>query len=54
MKYSFGLYHEHQRALDYDRKAGINPYYPGGGGFAGLIYNVAYARAMLQASLTVE
>lgn len=54
MGYSLGLYPEHQRALDYDRKAGINPYYPGGGGFAGLTYNVAYARAMLQASLTIQ
>ena len=26
--------------------------YPGGGGFAGEIYNVGYARAMLQAALT--
>ena len=26
--------------------------YPGGGGFAGEIYNVGYARAMLQAALS--
>jgi mannonate dehydratase len=52
--YSLGIYPEHQRALDYDRNAGTSPYYPGGGGFAGLTYNVAYARAMLQASLTVK
>lgn len=52
--YSLGIYPEHQRALDYDRNVGMNPYYPGGGGFAGLTYNVAYARAMLQASLTAK
>ena len=52
--YSLGIYPEHQRGLDYDRNIGTSPYYPGGGGFAGLTYNVAYARAMLQASLTVK
>ena len=52
--YSLGIYPEHQRALDYDRNVGMNPYYPGGGGFAGLAYNVAYARAMLQASLALK
>jgi len=52
--YSLGIYPEHQRALDYDRNVGPTPYYPGGGGFAGLTYNVAYARAMLQASLTIK
>ncbi len=52
-KYSRALYPEHQRALDADREApGFNPYYPGGGGYAGLVYNVAYTKAMLQAALS--
>jgi mannonate dehydratase len=53
-KYARAIYPEHQRALDYDREQpGFNPYYPGGGGYAGLVYNVAYTRAMLQAALTL-
>ena len=41
---------EHPRALDYDReRAGFNPYYPGGGGYAGYAFNIGYARAMMQA-----
>jgi mannonate dehydratase len=49
--YSRALYPEHPRALDADRElSGFNPYYPGGGGYTGLVYNVAYARAMLQAA----
>ena len=52
--YSFGLYPEHERALDYDRKTGMNAYYPGGGGFAGVTYNVAYARGMMQAALSLK
>lgn len=52
--YSRGLYPEHPRAIDPDREAGqIRDQYPGGGGFAGEIYNVGYARAMLQAALTL-
>jgi mannonate dehydratase len=52
-KYPRGLYPEHPRALDLDREHGtIRNQYPGGGGFAGEIYNVGYARAMLQAALT--
>jgi mannonate dehydratase len=52
-KYPRGLYPEHPRAIDLDRECGpIQNRYPGGGGFAGEIYNVAYARAMLQAALT--
>jgi mannonate dehydratase len=52
-KYPRALYPEHQRALDADREApGFNPYYPGGGGYAGLVYNVAYTKAMLQAALS--
>jgi len=52
-KYSRALYPEHPRALDADRELpGFNPHYPGGGGYTGLVYNVAYARAMLQAALS--
>jgi len=53
-KYSRGLYPEHPRAIDVDRERGpIQNMYPGGGGFAGEIYNVGYTRAMLQAALGV-
>jgi mannonate dehydratase len=52
-KYPRAIYPEHPRALDYDRERGeIRNQYPGGGGFGGEIYNVGYARAMLQAALT--
>jgi len=52
-RYPRALYPEHQRALDVDREVpGFNPYYPGGGGYAGLVYNVAYTKAMLQAALS--
>lgn len=52
-KYPRGLYPEHPRAIDVDRERGPIPnQYPGGGGVAGEIYNVGYARAMLQAALT--
>jgi hypothetical protein len=44
---------EHPRAFDADRDLpGFDPYYPGGGGYAGLVYNVAYTKAMLQAALS--
>jgi mannonate dehydratase len=51
--YKHGIYPEHPCALDHDREypVGIRSGYPGGGRFAGLTYNVACARAMLQASL---
>jgi mannonate dehydratase len=53
-KYRRAIYPEHPRALDVDRERGsIRNQYPGGGGFAGEIYNVGYARAMLQAALTL-
>ena len=53
-KYPRGLYPEHPRAIDPDRERGeIRSQYPGGGGFVGEVYNVGYARAMLQAALTV-
>jgi mannonate dehydratase len=53
-RYSRAIYPEHPRALDVDREHGaIRNQYPGGGGWAGEIYNVGYARAMLQAALTL-
>jgi mannonate dehydratase len=53
-KYPRAIYPEHPRAIDVDRETpgAIRTQYPGGGGFAGEIYNVGYARAMLQAALT--
>ena len=51
-KYPRGLYPEHPRAIDIDREKGIRNQYPGGGGFAGEIFNVGYAKAMLQAALS--
>ncbi|UCD52482.1 MAG: mannonate dehydratase [Phycisphaerales bacterium] len=53
-KYAGIIYPEHPRALDYDRQQpGFRAGYPGGGGYAGIVYNVAYARAMLQAALAL-
>jgi mannonate dehydratase len=53
-KYPRALYPEHPRALDADRELpAFRPYYPGGGEYAGLVYNVAYTKAMLQAALSV-
>jgi len=53
-KYPRGIYPEHPRLIDMDREYGkFQNQYPGGGGFAGEIYNVGYARAMLQAALTL-
>jgi mannonate dehydratase len=51
VKYKHLIYPEHERALDYDRDRGIHNQYPGGGGYAGMVYDIGYARAMLQASL---
>jgi mannonate dehydratase len=51
VKYKRLIYPEHERALDYDRSVGIHNQYPGGGGYAGMVFDIAYARAMLQASL---
>lgn len=52
-KYDLGIYPEHPRLLDYDRdNPNTSNYYPGGGGYAGYTYNIAYARAMLQAALS--
>ncbi len=49
--YTGAIYPEHPRALDVDRqRPDFNPYYPGGGGYTGEVYNVAHAQAMLQAA----
>ena len=53
-KYTREIYPEHPRALDYDRSRGPIQGYPGGGGYAGDVYDIAYAKAMLQAALIVE
>lgn len=51
-KYTGVIYPEHPRGLDADReRPGFKSGYPGGGAYTGLTYNVAYARAMLQAAL---
>jgi mannonate dehydratase len=50
-RYTGAIYPEHPRALDYDRERGPIKGYPGGGGYAGEVYSVGYARAMLQAAL---
>jgi mannonate dehydratase len=53
-RYAGTIYPEHPRALDVDRaNPNFNSYYPGGGGYAGFVYNVGYARAMLQAALSI-
>ncbi len=54
LKYSRELFPEHSRALDYDRARGPIHGYPGGGGYAGDVYDIAYAKAMLQAALVLE
>jgi len=51
-KYPRLVYPEHPRGLDADRDlAGLKSSYPGGGAYAGFVYNVGYTRAMLQAAL---
>jgi len=52
-KYTRMIYPEHPRALDYDRERGRIGGYPGGGGYASYAFQVGYARAMMQAALTV-
>jgi mannonate dehydratase len=54
VKYKHLIYPEHERALDYDRAVGIHNQYPGGGGYAGMVYDIGYTRAMLQSSLLLE
>lgn len=52
-KYPRAIYPEHPRALDADReRPDFRSFYPGGGGYVGEVYNVAYTRAMLQAALS--
>ncbi len=52
-KYPRAIYPEHPRGLDIDReRPNFKPQYPGGGGPTAEVYNVAYARAMLQAALS--
>lgn len=51
-KYTGTIYPEHPRAIDYDRERGPIKGYPGGGGYAGEVFNVGYTRAMLQAALS--
>ncbi len=54
LKYTRWIYPEHPRALDADReRPGFRSFYPGGGGYVGEVYNVAYTRAMLQAALSL-
>lgn len=54
-KYTGTVYPEHPRALDADRDR-VAPGsriggYPGGGGYTGITFSVAYTRAMMQAAL---
>jgi mannonate dehydratase len=50
-KYNGTIYPEHPRALDYDLDRPRVSGYQGGGGYGGIIYNVAYTRAMIQAAM---
>jgi mannonate dehydratase len=54
-KYTGTIYPEHPRALDADRDrvapGGRIGGYPGGGGYTGITFSVAYTRAMMQAAL---
>lgn len=51
-KYKHLVHPEHPRALDYDtQQPGFRAQYPGGGGYTGWAFNVAYTRALLQAAL---
>jgi mannonate dehydratase len=56
--YRYAIYPEHPRALDYDREvskaSGGLRGYPGGGGYSGDVFNVAYTRAMLQAAASAS
>ena len=47
-KYPRLVYPEHQRTLDADREQPTN------GCYTGWVYNVAYARAMLQAAVALK
>jgi len=50
--YTGVIYPEHPRGFDYDETQEVRSSYPGGGAYTGYAYNVAYARAMLQAALS--
>jgi mannonate dehydratase len=54
-KYTGTIYPEHPKAFDADRDrvgpGGRLGGYPGGGGYTGITYSVAYTRAMMQAAL---
>jgi len=52
--YTREVYPEHERALDADRAVGIDNQYPQGGGYTGMVFDIAYAKAMLQASLLLK
>ena len=52
MGYTRGLFPEHPRALDYDQMDEQGSFYPGGGGYAGVTYNMAYTRGMMQAVMS--
>jgi mannonate dehydratase len=54
VKYTREFYPEHPRALDYDRERGPIRGYPGGGGYGGELYDIAYGKAMLQAALILQ
>ena len=43
VKYTREIYPEHPRALDYDREHGPIQGYPGGGGYAGDVYDMSIA-----------
>jgi mannonate dehydratase len=59
LKYPRMMYPEHPRALDVDRdessetSGGFKSTYPGGGSYASYAFNVGYARAMMQAAMSV-
>lgn len=52
--YKREVYPEHERALDADREVGIHNQYPQGGGYTGMVFDIGYAKAMLQASLILR
>ena len=53
-KYTRLIYPEHPRGIDYDReRPNFRSQYPGGGSYASYAFQVGYARAMMQAALTV-
>jgi mannonate dehydratase len=53
-KYPRLIYPEHPRAMDVDSdRRDFKPVYPGGGGYAGFAFQVGYARAMMQAALSL-